>query len=162
MDPRPISFHHFYSLCTKWRENHPSEDPKFKLFLELLDISEKGFESDCHDPGYITDMKFALKSRINWLEKSQDWVELIRIWEEFQLGTSQDDIQYFCGMAIEALVAEGRPSVAAKIAVKHALSKDLKQFALSEYERACDVRECNSEFQEFCRNAGIQPGGPTP
>ena len=163
MDPRPISFHHFYLLCIKWREKHPSDDPKFKLFLELLDISEKSFESDCHDPGYITDMKYTLRSRINWLEKSAEWVELIRIWDEFQLGTDED-IQHWCGLAIESLVADGRPSVAANIAVKHAhtLSKDLREFALNEYERACDVRECSSEFQDFCREAGIHPNGPTP
>lgn len=161
MDPQPISYHYFYSLCNKWRQEHPPENPKFKLFLELLDISEKGFESDCHDPGYITDMKFTLRSRIDWLEKSQDWLELVRIWDEFKLGP-YEQIQQWCAIVIEASIAEGRPSVAARVVATYKLSKDLTNFALGEYARDCESRKQVTEFMIFCRRFGILPEGPHP
>lgn len=161
MDPRPTSYNHFYSLCIKWRQKHPSEDPEFKLFLELLDISESDFEDDCHDHEFVRDMTITLRAQISWLEKSQDWIELARIWEVFKLG-SDEDVHHLRALGVEAAIANDRPSVAANIVAKHKLSKDLTDLALTEYARDCETRGCSSEFQIFCRTSGILPNGPTP
>ena len=154
-----IDYSYFYALCKRWREEYQSQDPEFKEFLELLEITEDEFVCEIHDPKYLDEMRSTLLTHIADLNKAFDWMELINLWDKFRLGNKIED---WCAKAIELKIQEGRSSVAAKIAASHELGKDLTDLALTEYARDCEGRGKPSEFQLFCTNHGILPQGPAP
>lgn len=158
MDSKVIDYRRFYALCNRWREAYPSEDPKFKDFLSLLELMEDDFACEIHDPNFEREMRSTLLIRIADLNSKHDWISLIELWDEFKLGNKIED---WCARAIEYTIHEGRSSVAARIAASHQLSTELTQLALTVYARDCEERGNTSEFQLFCARHGILPGGPT-
>jgi len=159
MDSRLISYDHFYSLCNRWREKFPSENSEFKDFLCLLNLEQDEFACEIHDPNFLGEMRTTLLIRIADLNSKHDWMSLIELWDEFKLGIK---IEHWCALAVEAHLADGRPSVAARIVATHPINENLTVLALTEYARDCEDRGQATEFQTFCRSSGILPAGPTP
>ncbi len=157
MDSKVIDYRTFYALCNRWRKEYPSKDSKFKDFLSFLELSEDDFACETHDPNFEREMRSILLVRIADLNSKHDWISLIELWDEFQLGNKIED---WCAKAIESKIIEGRPSQAAKIVVSHKLSRELTELALKEYARHCEERGNPSEFRLFCSVNNILPSGP--
>lgn len=125
----------FTNTCEYWLEHCDPDSSEYIRFLDYLDITDSDFWDIATDKRPVLEFVGQLKRRIERMEQTCEWLELIDLWSHFSLG---DDLATYCAQAIEEAIMNGNAFKAAKIAMNNPLNRHLSTYAFQELAQEQD------------------------